>query len=148
MTAAAMRAAAARVASLPERMVDAAAAELVDAIDRRVVADTGGDRRMSGRPRRAIAVRVRYGRGVRLASAVLTPSPGAQWTWLEVGTRPHVIGRRRDGRGLHLRTPDGWRTGPVAVAGTAGKRTWTRGTAAGMPAARRAMAAMLGEAVR
>ena len=145
-----MRAAAARVASAPERMVDAGAAVLVEAIDRRVRGDTGGDARMSGRPKKRIAVRVRYGRGQSIATAVLTPSPGAPWTWLEKGTRPHTVGARRDGRGgLHLHVPGaGWKTGPITVSGAPPKRTWTRGNADGLDEARRAMADVASAAIR
>lgn len=130
-----------RVRSLPERTVRVGADAFNEAIAERVRKDTGGDARLSGFGRRGkrVATTTRVSGGGRVASVVIRMR-GPQAAILERGAQPHVVGRRRDGKGgLHM-TPGGdWRTGPFRVSGSPAKRTFTLGVEAGRARARDAM---------
>lgn len=62
------------------------------------------------------------------AEAIVVGTPKAMWVWLEHGTRPHQIGRRRvDGKVVYLH---GARyehpiAGPIEHKGSHAKSTWT-----------------------
>lgn len=146
MPAAPLRQIAARLRTLPEEAVrvgaDAANVKIIE----RVRQDTGGDQQLSGtgtKGRKKLATTTRVSGGVSIGTANIAASPArgkAQWSWLERGTQPHTVGRRRDGKGgLHMTPGAGWKTGPFRVAGSPAKRTWSEGARAGVEAARTAM---------
>lgn len=142
----------ARVRSLPERTVRVGAAAFNEAIDARLATDTGGDMKLSGfggsrRRARKISTKTRISGGGRIASAVIQAKGGA-WAILEKGAKPHVVGRRRDGKGgLHMNAGGGWKSGPWRVSGSPAKQTFTRGVDDGRAAAKAAMAEELRKAV-
>ena len=109
------------------------AAEIVTAA---LAGDGGG--RFSNAPHMSARVEVRGGNGSASAVGV-----GGGWTWLEHGTRSHTVNAKGGG---FLRTPYGPRR-KVEITGMPAKRTWTRGAARAVDAARKDAAAQLAKAV-
>lgn len=82
----------------------------------------GGVMRMHARGGR-IAVKMGTVAEISGDSAVIRGTPTAQWTWIETGTKPHRVGRRRS----FLSAP-GYShpvRGPVRHPGSTGRRAWT-----------------------
>lgn len=150
MTASArLRQTSARFRSLPEQLVRVGADALNESIMQQLRADTGGDQRLSGFGRRGkkMATTTRISGGGRIASAVIR-ARGPQWAIVEKGADPHLVGRRRDGKGgLHMNAGGGWRTGPWRVSGSPAKRTLSKGRDRGRAPALAAMEALKRQAV-
>src|SRR5690606_7668068 len=73
--------------SLPRRFVEEAVRDLDKAITKKLRADTGGDRSLSGAPGR-LRVQKKIS-GETVVTGEVTPGPRsrmAQWSWLEYGT--------------------------------------------------------------
>src|SRR3954468_18609447 len=113
-----MHAQADRFAQAPIQLARAGADTLVEALERALVRDTHGDRRLSNLDGAAPPPRVT----TREDSAEVTAG-GAVWAILENGTRAHTI-RPRRGKALHI--GDEWRAGPARVRGVRGRHTYTR----------------------
>jgi hypothetical protein len=93
--AAAMRAVAKKAKSFPREFVDQAATDLRKAATQSLKADTGdGGLSRAGNQKLKVTRKVK-GSGALVIGEVSAGSPRAQWFWLEEGTRPHMIGRRR-----------------------------------------------------
>lgn len=102
--------------------------------------DTGGDLRLSNVwwMNFTLDVEVTVKGDAKTSTAVLTPFPlrggGAIWSWLERGTRPHVVGISKKGRRKMMLMPWGWRMGPTRpTVRMPPKRTWSRGIEKGTP---------------
>ena len=78
--------------------------------------------------------------------------PPGPWVWLERGTGPHLIARKRGGakarRVGRLRVGGDWVIGPVHHPGTRPQRTWTRVRRRSPAVIRRAAVAELHKVVR
>lgn len=100
--------------SFPRRFVTDATKKIATAIDKRLIGDAGGDRLLSGTNRNGRAVRLRVQRkvdGHQVVTGEVAPGPNgrpiALWSWLDRGTKPHMIGGRQH-------------------PGTAAKHTWSK----------------------
>lgn len=109
-----------RVREAPFKVVAAAGARVQEEALTNARAAAGGDLMLTGKKRRGIPLEVTMsdvsepgGARVHLAG-----KPAGVWRWIETGTKPHTIHRRRKG---NLSKPS------VAVhhPGTSGKHAWT-----------------------
>lgn len=108
---------------MPRRLVDDVTKKIAKAIDKRLVADTGGDRSLSGAPQRMKVERKVTGES--LVTGVVGPGPRAgmaMWSWLEKGTGE--------------------------PAPTKAKRTWTKPLGPALDEARSAIADTFHETIR
>lgn len=127
--AAGMRKVAKKAKSFPRQFVDEAASDLRKAALQSLRSDTG-DGALSHAGNSALkVVRKVKGQEILVIGEVRAGAPRAQWFWLEEGTKPHMIGRRRH---------------PGAKA----KRTWSRGVEPAVDAAQRKAQAQLRTIVR
>jgi len=92
----------------PRDFVDDAADTIAAAATDQLLADTGGDASLSNAPA-DLSVTVKVTGSSSVHGTVTADGGGGQWTWMEEGTQPHLIGSR-----LH--------------PGTMAKETWTRAT--------------------
>ena len=98
-------------AEFPSKFVDEASEDIVDALEERLEADTGGDNSLSRAPAE-LSVDVDISGGGSTVTAEIRPAGGqGQWTWLEEGTMPH----EQPSRGWH--------------PGASPNETWTGGSA-------------------
>jgi hypothetical protein len=97
---------AAAASDFPRTFVEDAADDVADDATDALLADTGGDASLSHAPAE-LSVKVRLS---GTTATVEADGGGGQWTWLEEGTEPHVIGTW-----LH--------------PGTSGKQTFSKGVA-------------------
>lgn len=101
--------------------------------------DTGGDLRLSHVwwQNFSLDVSVTVSGAEDNSTALLSPEPlrggGAIWSWLEHGTRPHMVGVSRKGRRKKIRIRGNWVTGPIGPVHMRAKQTWSRGVEAGTP---------------
>jgi hypothetical protein len=94
----------------PRTFVEQAADEVAAGATERLEGDTGGDASLSHAPA-DLSVDVRVVGSSTVTGTVESSGGSGQWSWLEEGTEPHMIGTW-----MH--------------PGTAGKQTWTKGTGA------------------
>lgn len=92
----------------PRQFVEGAVEDIEADATERLEGDTGGDRSLSHAPA-DLTVDVRVAGSTTVTGTVEASGGSGQWTWLEEGTEPHMIGEW-----LH--------------PGTSGKQTWTEGT--------------------
>lgn len=98
----------------PRDLVDDAADSIEAAATEQLLADTGGDASLSHAPA-DLSVTVSVSGSSTVHGKIAAAGGGGQWTWLEEGTQPHLIGGR-----LH--------------PGTFAKETWSRATSPEMRA--------------
>lgn len=125
----ALRAVAKKAKSFPRQFVDEAASDMRKAAMSSLKADTG-DGGLSGAGNVKLkVVRKVKGQEFLVIGEVRAGSPRALWFWLEEGTKPHRIGRRRH-------------------PGTRPKRTWSRGVEPSVDRAQRTAVSKLRTIVR
>jgi hypothetical protein len=103
-----LRRLAAAAQAYPRDLVDDAADTVEAAVTDSLLADTGGDASLSHAPA-DLSVTVRVSGSSTVHGKITAAGGTGQWTWLEEGTQPHLIGSR-----LH--------------PGTMAKETWSRAT--------------------
>lgn len=92
---ASLRAVAKKAKSFPRQFVDEAASDIRKAATSSLRSDTG-DGGLSRAGNRKLKVKRKVkGAGSLVVGEVAAGSPRAQWFWLEEGTKPHMVGRRR-----------------------------------------------------
>jgi hypothetical protein len=142
---------------LPGRIVRETADIARDELLIQAEAGTGGDRRLSRVTwmNFGLDVTIVYSAEGRDTNADLKPGPifggPAIWSWLEYGTKEHVVGlgnslRYPQGR-RRLRIDGNWITGPITVGGRPGEARWTRGVTDAQPKCKARAAELLKEAL-
>lgn len=119
---------AARIAKLPFDITEAAVTrfdEVAKESASRVVG-AGATMRLHGRRGRRVPVKLRTRSNRSGDSVYINGSPAGPWVWIESGTKPHEIGRRRRGvtylKGPRYAHPI---KGPIIHPGSTGRRAWT-----------------------
>lgn len=100
-----------RAETFPRKFVKDAVADIRKEQTKTLKADTGGDMGLSGIGNARLSIKTSVKGDTIVTGEVSAGKPRGPWTWLESGTRPHVVGGRYRG----ARHP-----------GTRGKRTWSR----------------------
>jgi hypothetical protein len=119
-------AAAARLSGVEERILREAADRFEDIAKASVGRAVGGGGvwMLHGRGGRRRPVKMGTKSTMGKSVLFVEGTPRAQWTWLEEGTKPHMVGRRtRFLKGAGYAHPV---RGPVRHPGSKGKRTWTQ----------------------
>lgn len=134
--------AARKIAVLPRRIVEDAAARFDEVARETASRAVGGALQIHGRRNRRPTVKLKTytrleGSG-STARAFVRPSPLGIWVWLESGTAEHEIGARKARRGggssrtaKYLKAPGAAHPirAPITHPGSPGKRVWTRAIA-------------------
>ena len=106
--------------------------------------DIGGDMRLShwgwnGKTYRQPKLGAGYDvKGYERAVALLRARPQGLWKFLEIGAQPHPIALRKRNKKRGLKMQGGMYARSVQHPGVRGRRTWSRGVAAGQAPAMRA----------
>lgn len=124
-----MRKVAKKAKSFPRLFVDDAASELRKAALQSLRGDLGDGGMSNAGNKKLKVVRKVKGQEILVIGEVSAGAPRAQWFWLEEGTKPHMIGRRRH-------------------PGTRPKRTWSQGIEPALDRAQRKAQAHLRTIVR
>lgn len=107
---------------IPKSGMIAAARAVKKVADEEAARVSGGDGRLTGKKRRGLKLRARdkiEQRGTSTFCRVQGVSPAA-WVWVNTGTDPHRIRRRKRGKNAKLRAMT------VPHPGTAGAGAWRR----------------------